>query len=231
MSGYVPPSQDVNGWGHYLAAEEARKQAEYDAIARHGAVARSPSTGQLGWRWGATSREEAERSALRTLGSADAVVEAWGFDTHIAVAVGDNGAYWWARDVLAQRAMQTAYDKCAERASNCRIKLILHTKHGDRTEAWEQLQHDQFKFRAGAIVSKGRQYWWNAEQHEWTAIPRPSDGRMTLERSGEGWVLRFDAWSVRTGFVTIRSRTLGWDDLTLSEKASNWRHWLRDRAK
>jgi hypothetical protein len=125
--------------------------------------------------------------------------------------------------------MQTAYFACAETASNCRIKLVLHTKGGDYTAYWEQLQRDQFKFPAGALVSKDRRYWWTAERNEWTAIPRPDDRQMLLERCGEGWVLKFEAWNVRTGYVTIRSGPLGWEDLTSSEKLSNWRYWFRHR--
>ena len=38
------------------------------------------------------------------------------------------------------------------------------------------------------------------------------------------WVLQFQAWSMQTGLVAIRSQPLSWDDLTLSERSKYWRY-------
>jgi len=224
MTGYHPPSQDPDG-GWYARA--ARERAEADALAEiagYGAIARSPVTGRIGFSWGSSSSDQAEYLALQVLREfPDAATLAWGFNTYVALATGDGGAWHWARDQSGGSAMRVAFSECAKRSQNCRISVVLNTRHGDETTHWDQLQHDYFKFPMGATVSRDRRYWWIAGHDDWSPIPKAYDGRISLVRSGDCWRLSFNAWSVQNGWETIQSCPLKWDDLTRSERISQWR--------
>ena len=180
-----PPPNPDDGWGYVIAEQRRRERAEFEAAHRSGALARSPSTKRLGRSWWCTSSEEAERRALEDCQSTDAVLLMSGYGTKIVLIEGGSGAYWCQPGLSAQHAMEVAFIECHKMDPDCQLRVVLDTAAGDETAYWLQRQHEQFKFPAGAEVSRDRRFWRNDQRREWVPIPKSDDGRISLERTGD----------------------------------------------
>jgi hypothetical protein len=95
----------------------------------HGALAYSPSTGRYGRSYWKGDQATAGSDALDLCGTRDARIECWGFDTCIALAVADNGAYAAVWDNDPTRAQLRAAKACD--GPNFRIAALFHTRNGD----------------------------------------------------------------------------------------------------
>lgn len=131
--GSGPTWNDAMMWGELMRSQNVGHDTRY------GAIAYSASTGRHGWSFGASDRTHAERAALASCrGSGqggdeiavDAQAVCWGLNTFLALAIGDGGAFEWARNDFPQLAGWQALRKCRSRAANCRVAIILQTNDG-----------------------------------------------------------------------------------------------------
>jgi hypothetical protein len=99
-----------------------------------GAIAYSESTGRYGWFTRALEQEYADKAALSACKAGDARVLTGGYETYLALAVADNGAYGWGcttcRDlgITVTVAVEQALANC--RGPNGRIVLVLDSTQG-----------------------------------------------------------------------------------------------------
>ena len=77
-----------------------------------GAIARSPSTGQMASSSGYATQWEAERAARSSCGYDDCRVAVWGNNQCVAVMVDSNGNYGWASGNTDRAAVGQAMIQC-----------------------------------------------------------------------------------------------------------------------
>ncbi|NVB78420.1 MAG: DUF4189 domain-containing protein [Kofleriaceae bacterium] len=85
-----------------------------------GAIAYSPSTGNVGWSYGQTDQETAKWAAVQACGQADC---AWKVSEQgaFAVLVLGGGGIYWAWDYTLAGAQQRALELCSANATGCAV--------------------------------------------------------------------------------------------------------------
>jgi len=97
----------------------------HTASAGYGSIAFSQDSGAYGYSWNYSTRNTAERRALRECRSQGrgCQVIMWFRNACAALAVGYGNAYGWAWNTSRRQARIRALDECSSRADRCRIRV------------------------------------------------------------------------------------------------------------
>ena len=89
------------------------------------AIAFSKSTGRTGSGYSYGTRAGAQNRALLECGARDAFVAMWGYDTYIALATGQGGAWGTGRATRQRAAERQALRNCP--AADARVVRVVHS--------------------------------------------------------------------------------------------------------
>lgn len=96
------------------------------AADRFGAIAYSQSTRRYGYAWGKATQADADNTALKECGAADAFIAVYGTNQWLALAHGNGTSFGWGHDTTEQAAQSRAIDGCAKRASGCHVLVSIY---------------------------------------------------------------------------------------------------------
>lgn len=100
----------------------------------YGSIARSSSTGRMGWAWSYGTQRDAEREAVKNCVSNDCATILWFRDAYGAYAGARDKMYGTGWASTQQAAVQNAVSKCRQSSrqpDTCSAEVVVHSKNGE----------------------------------------------------------------------------------------------------